>query len=515
MRVAIGCRWSDGEGGANSIADQRRRCEEFAAARGWEVVAVYEVVGESSGMDRSDIRAIADLVRRDAVDVILYLYSARYNREKDEAQAWERAVLWPANAKRAGQGREPIRVVFVETPNLDRRTPDGYIQYEVQATFDTAQKMRIKHNTQRGMDSRRAAGIWCAPPKAFTLLDPANPGVPLRGPDWEWLLWGYRQVDAGATVQSVAARYHELGLPTSNGGRWHHTTVTRLLRSTFFAGYQVVDGQRVALKHDCTVPLDLWERVTAAIAPRGRPHSAYIYLLGDLLYCPHWRVLKPAQYAGPLPLRGKTDHGTAPGYYPIPKVVRDRGHVWQVIDDGQMPDFRKADAATVEAQVMDAVLARIDRQGTPWLLGELRRESDVRKSDKQRELTAVRRRLRDLRTRLADTEELLNSALRMGLADAATLQNRRLGELGADLGTLAEDEAVLAGELLAWAADDTLQVQAQRISLLRHHWESGARAEVRKLLPLLVQRVDYGPAGPTIIYRRLPGLVDDLLARSG
>lgn len=239
-RAAVYARLSVTTEESVSIARQVESCEKAAAARGWEVVGVYEDDGVSATKrkpaDRPGFRRLLDSL--DGVDVVIVWKVDRLARRVLDFLTVDELL----RARGAA-------LVAVEDP-IDLTTQQGRAFATMLAVFGELEAATISSRSRGARDylvrSGRAPGG--EKPWPFTTApNPDGPGlvvVPI--PERAALLRdaAARIADGSASAASIAREWTAAGVPTQDGlSRWNPSSVVTLLRNPALTGATVHRGE--------------------------------------------------------------------------------------------------------------------------------------------------------------------------------------------------------------------------------------------------------------------------------
>lgn len=487
MNVAICCRWSDDDGNAVSIHDQRLTCREKAEALGMTVVAELVADGYSGGYfdrrRRPDIAGLEQLLAQDAIDAIIYKDSSRYSRDKDEQRRWEDRVLTPANRRRVAQGKDPVRLHFVYGIDGDDDNPSIWLARENEATMNTFYRRQVSFKVRKGNERRRKEGYWSnRPPFGARVSD--QPGVPVKAETWWAAEFIFERAAAGDSYCALARELRRRGVPTRRGGAWEANKVRDILHSEFYSPHR-------GWKHACTVSPELWDATRVARRP-GLPPSSRVNLLDGLLVSSHYTV-----NGEPVPLIGLPRTYCHYAYVVAHKAGRRlRG----VVADPAAPGI-SVRADTLEQFVVGHVCGLIEAGNAADLCAVLAGERD---SERER-IAAALASLRAEEQALARAQRR-NWSRRVKALDAGMLETARLLEAEYAAGesrqlAIPAESAALGQQLAALESDAGLRRRAAEAAGLRAAWDAGDRELVRAILHLLIWRIDWRSDGLWFTWR--------------
>ncbi len=229
-RVAIYTRvsttWQEDEG--TSLVTQEARCREYAAERGWTVVAIYREVHTGADLfERPQLTALRGAMRKREVDAMLAFALDRLTRN----QAHLGLILSEAD-------HADVTVELV-TERLED-TPEGRLLQSVRGFVAEMERIKTVERTQRGTRARAESGKllagsrplygyrWRDASKAAYDIDPVTGAVVQRI---------FADILKGTSLRSLAQRLTTEGIPTPTGRRqWAATTLSTMLSTPAYTG---------------------------------------------------------------------------------------------------------------------------------------------------------------------------------------------------------------------------------------------------------------------------------------
>jgi len=205
MQVIGYVRVSTEEQGVSGAGLQAQRAAIIAECekRGWELLEIVEDVGRSGkDLKRPGIRAALDSL---AAGHASGLVVAKLDR-------LSRSMLDFAGLMATAQ-KQSWALLAIDVA-VDTTTPSGEAMASMLAVFGQFERRLISERTKQALAQKRAAGVRLgAPPMINASI--AN---------------CVRQERAdGVTLREIAARLNDDGVPTARGGRWHASTLQRVL----------------------------------------------------------------------------------------------------------------------------------------------------------------------------------------------------------------------------------------------------------------------------------------------
>lgn len=286
MRAVLYARYSTDRQSERSVEDQLRICRPLASQMGARVVAEEHDEGLSGfSAARPGLNRLLDLVRRDAVDVVIAEHSDRLAR--DGEKSWQVFNLLRAHG---------VRYVTVQEGEV------GIVHQGVSSLVSELKGEEVRLRTRRGLqgvvEAGRSGGGLTYGYRIKRLLD--DKGDRIRGhleideAQADVVRQILRDYAAGASPLAIAAALNADGVPGPRAGPWNHSTIagnaqrgTGILHNELYVGVRVwgrrtfvkdrVTGQRRGrdaaaepIRQDVPelriVDDDLWARVRARFA---------------------------------------------------------------------------------------------------------------------------------------------------------------------------------------------------------------------------------------------------------
>lgn len=200
MRVSTDEQVDSGAG----LAAQRAAIAREAERRGWTLLGIHEDAGVSgkSVAGRLGLQAALEAIERGEASALVVAKLDRLSRSLlDFAALMERS-------RRRGWALVALDL------GVDTTTPSGEMMANVLAVFAQFEWRLIGQRTKDALAQKRAAGVRLGRPRTLA-------------PSTDALIVSLRQ--SGLTLPAIADRLAALGVPTGQGGRWHPTTVRRIL----------------------------------------------------------------------------------------------------------------------------------------------------------------------------------------------------------------------------------------------------------------------------------------------
>ena len=207
MRVIGYVRVSTEEQGLSGAGLQAQRAAIIAECkrRGWTLIRIAEDVGSGKDLKRPGIRAALDALAAGEASALVVAKLDRLSRSMlDFAR-----IMATAH-------KQSWALVALDV-QVDTTTPSGEAMAHMLATFSQFERRLISERTKQALAQKRAAGVRLG---AAPEIDPAV-GERIR-----------TERAAGRTLREIADRLTTDGVPTARGGRWHASTIQRVLART-------------------------------------------------------------------------------------------------------------------------------------------------------------------------------------------------------------------------------------------------------------------------------------------
>lgn len=231
-----------------SIAAQLKRLRAYCKARGWEIASEYVDDGHSGReIDRPGYQRM--LEERDQWDVLLVLKMDRIHRNsKNFAIMMDRLREW-------GKEFNSMQESF------DTTTAMGRFVMDIIQRIAQLESEQIGERVKMGMTqkARMAKGyLGFGEPYGFSYVDGTL--SPIEGEAsvvidiFTWYL-------EGLTLQAIANRLNDSGIPSKRGGSWSKQAISRILRNPLYCGHVRWDGIVREAEHEALVSVDEFNKV--------------------------------------------------------------------------------------------------------------------------------------------------------------------------------------------------------------------------------------------------------------
>lgn len=243
LRVVIYCRVSTDhqEQDGSSLDSQMAKCQEYAAANGWEVVGAFRETASGAILhERPKLRNAMDIIAADGADVLLCYALDRLSRDQNHAG------YLLSEIERAGATLDLVTEDFDDTPM-------GRMLRSMVSFAAELERQKIKERTYRGKrqraekDKRLMPGH--KPPYGYTWAGEKNGRLaidPVTGPIMQRM---YTTIASGGTAMQLAREFTEEGIPTPTGKMqpWRGTAIAKMLKNERYSGRAVAFATRTEL----------------------------------------------------------------------------------------------------------------------------------------------------------------------------------------------------------------------------------------------------------------------------
>ena len=266
-----------------SLELQETACREYAAQRGYDVVAVEADPGVSGRtFERPGVQAVMEMVERGAADVILLWKWSRWSRNR---------LDWYVAADKAQQAGGRIESA---TEPIDTSTSIGRLSRGMMIEIAAFESDRAGDQWREAHERRVRQGRPHHGKNRFGYLYDQEQKLhvpdPMIAPIARDL---YQRYVDGTSIYKLVQWLNAEQVPTVEHGAkrgaptWAESTLRGALDNPFPTGRFIYRGELVDGAHEAIVPIELWEayrerRQRRASRPRAESSS---YLLSGLVRC--------------------------------------------------------------------------------------------------------------------------------------------------------------------------------------------------------------------------------------
>jgi len=437
----------------NSIAAQLTEMREYAAGRGWEVVAEFVDPGlTGTDMNRPGLQALREMVRHHECDIVLVHELSRLSRRiYDTFQLFDEF------------GKHEVGFASVKDNDFDFSSATGRLFLTIMAALNQYYVDLLKMHTQKGKHQRIRDGLYNAsvPPYGYRHVGDQRTPPEIVEEEAETVRLIFERYATGRySYQDIADLINAQGATTHAGLRFSKDTIADMLRNPFYMG-KVVYKQRQRAQgvgdiyegnHVALIEPGLWEacrKMRARHRNLSRPFQPNVraYMLGQIIQCHVCNRRLRAQYTSGW--RYYREMSNARGFDDCPyaqrgvrvdglhqqmSVIVNQVHLpaeWQTEVGELLENSEEVSLFEAQRERLEAERRRLKRA---WVRGDYDEDTDVY----QDELERIRRELAHIP---------------------------------------AEDELA------------QLRVAAEQVTALQEVWDEADEADQRDLLQLMFRRV--------------------------
>jgi site-specific DNA recombinase len=275
-----------------SIEAQLTEMREFAAARGWVIVAEFVDVSVSGQtMERPELDAMKAAAAEGSFDILLVHELSRLSR----SSVYETFEIFEF------LGRYNVGFASVKEPQFDLSSPNGRFVLTIIAAVNQYYIDILSMHTQKSKHQRAREGLYNAsiPPYGYRHTgDPKTPPQIVPEEADAIRLIFERYASGRHSFMELADLLNDRGYRTRAGKRFSKDTVADMIRNQFYAGKVVYRagsrrqdlGEVYTGLHEALIPEELWEacrQVRQQHHTVSRPFHPKVraYLLGQLAHC--------------------------------------------------------------------------------------------------------------------------------------------------------------------------------------------------------------------------------------
>src|SRR5690606_15510058 len=270
MKAAIYARISlDRDGTYIKVENQLGPCHAFVGERGWEVGQVFvdNDLSATSGAERPEFEALL----RSQPEVIVVWHLDRLIRRMDDL---ERVIALGVN------------VHAIKAGHIDLSTPAGRAVSRTVTAWATYEGEQKAERMKLANRARAAKGVpqWSLRPFGYHLDGQVNEDeAPWVKQIASWI------IHEGISLNDIARRLNEAGVPTTVGGKWQGRTVRQLIINPRNAGLRTYHGEVMGEGvWEPLLTMEEWESVRHRLELNRRPYKGTgtrKYLLSGIVEC--------------------------------------------------------------------------------------------------------------------------------------------------------------------------------------------------------------------------------------
>ena len=256
LRAALYTRVSTEEQAADgfSLDAQLNKLKSYCKLQGWEIAGVYCEQGQSGRDTKRRPQYQKMMSESDSWDVVLV-----YKLDRIHRNSMNFARMLEELEKK---GKEFCSV----QDNFDTGTAMGRFVRDVTERIAQLESEQTGERVKQAMEFKKAAGgIVSRLPFGYS----KNKNEAVVNDEEAYTIRAiYRMVDRGFSVDDIVKYLDKGEVPTSNGQRWHRSTVYRILKNPTYAGYEVHGGIYIQTNRPAIIDKELFERINGPIASK-------------------------------------------------------------------------------------------------------------------------------------------------------------------------------------------------------------------------------------------------------
>tara|TARA_B100000282_G_scaffold292524_1_gene266403 strand:+ start:329 stop:1066 length:738 start_codon:yes stop_codon:yes gene_type:complete len=220
MKAAIYVRVSteEQEKKGASIAEQERRCRQWAEMKGHEVVAIYQDTKSGFTTDREGFQ---ELMSNPEWEIVVAYKMDRFHRNILNALDWSN-----------GLSEEGKHFAAIDL-DIDTSSPMGMAIYRIMAVLGQLERDQTAERTRMGLAGVRNDGRWLGQPPYGYSIDEEHEqnGILVVNEDEAWVVRDiFALYDAGNKIGAICENLIVGGRTTRAGKRmWQYATVKRII----------------------------------------------------------------------------------------------------------------------------------------------------------------------------------------------------------------------------------------------------------------------------------------------
>jgi site-specific DNA recombinase len=206
-----------------SLRQQAEALRLYCKENNIEIVAEFEDRASGASLDRPGLDALRDVVAGGGIDLVLSQDRDRFSRE-------------PAYHFLLRQEFEEHGTKMRSLNDRGDDSPEGQLTDGMLDQLAKYERAKTAERTRRGKMRKAQEGKVVGtgkPPYGFLYADDHYHIDPERMPYVHMI---FEWVGAGYTTHSIEQHLNEIGVPTPGNGRWHGTTIRKIILNDVYAG---------------------------------------------------------------------------------------------------------------------------------------------------------------------------------------------------------------------------------------------------------------------------------------
>lgn len=231
-----------------SLSAQEDDIRRHAVYKQWELVAIYREEGVSGyERDRPALEQLLSAAKTGCFSVAIFPSIDRAGRSVKDVIDIDHELR-----------SHGVEIVFLRE-GIDTSTPTGELYRNIMAAVAQFEGRLTHERLMKGRRRKAAEGGYIGGwvPYGYRITEDGKYALVSEQADIVRLIFLLRA--QGKSMGWTARHLNEINAPTQNGGRWHVSTVMRILSNRFYTGRVVVEGQVFQGKHESIVSAGMFE----------------------------------------------------------------------------------------------------------------------------------------------------------------------------------------------------------------------------------------------------------------
>lgn len=261
----------------NSLELQTKQCEEFAAAKGYKVIAILTDVESGTKDDREGYLKLKELIRAKAFDTLIIYETSRISRKLLELLLFIELLQ-----------KNEIDFISATEHGYDTTTPEGKFAMSIRLSMIQFERDNTAKRVTERLYYKASKGQWLngKPPRGYQLVDKK---LIVAGDEAEVIKDIFKRFIAGETMYKIC-QLHDL--------KWGSKQVRRILTNITYAGYirygnrkhsggNTKEAMIVKGLHDSIISLETYNAAQNILKNTRykTPNNKLRYLLNGILKC--------------------------------------------------------------------------------------------------------------------------------------------------------------------------------------------------------------------------------------
>lgn len=223
---------------------QESEIHRFLEYRNWKLVELYREEGFSGyKRERPELDRLMTDAKTGKFDVVVFPSIDRVGRSTRDVLDIDKKL------RDAG-----VDIVFMRE-SVDTSTPTGAFFETIMASIAQLEGHMMYERLSKGKQQKASRGGYTGGWLPYGYRRSGKGSVEVVPEEAKIVRRIFRWFIKGESMNSIARRLQDDGVPTRNGGTWGHSTVRRILRNPFYAGCVEFEGTLVRGQHKAIISL--------------------------------------------------------------------------------------------------------------------------------------------------------------------------------------------------------------------------------------------------------------------